>query len=164
MRLVWCFFFSPLSSDRVKEPFQPLFLRFNQDSYGMAVKDYRYCGYAEALAKGPSLAREGIRIVLGLSETISWKEVSQQCRKYLFVQGSLPTKTKQPAFDLAAAQTVVEQKKGELSLPERLRCRIRYLMTFAPALSAAALIPSSIVRNHSVSAVICTAPKVISLA
>jgi putative transposase len=127
-------------------------------------KDYRYCGYAEALAKGPSLAREGIRIVLGLSETISWKEVSQQCRKYLFVQGSLPTKTKQPAFDLAAAQTVVEQKKGELSLPERLRCRIRYLMTFAPALSAAALIPSSIVRNHSVSAVICTAPKVISLA
>jgi hypothetical protein len=25
MRLVWCFFFSPLSSDRVKEPCQPLF-------------------------------------------------------------------------------------------------------------------------------------------
>jgi hypothetical protein len=35
---VWCFFFSPLSSDRVKEPFQPLFfLCFNQVSYGMAV-------------------------------------------------------------------------------------------------------------------------------
>src|SRR5215813_4644269 len=31
-------FFSPLSSDRVKEPFQPLFLCFNQDSYGMVVK------------------------------------------------------------------------------------------------------------------------------
>jgi hypothetical protein len=29
-------FFSPLSSDRVKEPFQPLFLSFNQDSYGTA--------------------------------------------------------------------------------------------------------------------------------
>ena len=89
-------------------------------------KDYRYCGYAEALAKGSSLAREGIRIVLGLSETISWKEVSQQYRKYLFVQGSLPTKTKQPAFDLATAQTVVEQQNGELSLPDRLGCRIRY--------------------------------------
>src|SRR5215471_1370974 len=25
MRLVWCIFFSPLSSDRVKEPCQPLF-------------------------------------------------------------------------------------------------------------------------------------------
>ena len=28
-------------------------------------KDYRYCSYAEALAKGSSLAREGIRIVFG---------------------------------------------------------------------------------------------------
>ncbi len=27
-------------------------------------KDYRYCGYAEALAKGSSLARQGIRVVL----------------------------------------------------------------------------------------------------
>jgi hypothetical protein len=27
MRLVWCIFFSPLSSDRVKEPCQPLFFR-----------------------------------------------------------------------------------------------------------------------------------------
>jgi hypothetical protein len=89
-------------------------------------KDYRYCGYAEALAKGSSLAREGIRTVLGLSDAISWKEVSQQYRKYLFVQGSLHTETKQPAFDLATAQTVVEQQNGELSLPERLRCRIRY--------------------------------------
>ena len=42
------------------------------------------------------------------------------------MQGSLNTKTKRPAFDLATAQTVVDQQKGELSLPERLRCRIRY--------------------------------------
>jgi hypothetical protein len=38
----------------------------------------------------------------------------------------LHTKTQHPAFDLATAQTVVDQQKGELSLPERLRCRIRY--------------------------------------
>src|SRR6266403_1134201 len=37
MRLVWNSFLSPPSSDRVKEPCQPLFLCFNQDSYGMAV-------------------------------------------------------------------------------------------------------------------------------
>ena len=86
----------------------------------------RYCGYAEALAKGSSLARQGIRIVLGQSETTSWKEVSRQYRKYLFVHGRLNTKTKRPAFDLATAQTVVDQQNGELSLPERLRCRIRY--------------------------------------
>ena len=66
----------------------------------------------------------GIRIVLGQSDAISWKEVSQQYRKYLFVHGS--TNTKQPAFDLATAQSVVDQQNGELSLPERLRCRIRY--------------------------------------
>ena len=65
---------------------------------GKQPKDYRYCGYAEALAKGSSLARDGIRIVLGHSEDISWKEVSQQYRKYLFVHGSLHTNTKQPAY------------------------------------------------------------------
>jgi putative transposase len=60
------------------------------------------------------------------TQAISWKEVSQQYRNYLFVHGSLHTKTRQPAFDLATAQTVVDQQNGELSLPERLRCRIRY--------------------------------------
>ncbi len=89
-------------------------------------KDYRYCGYAEALAKSSSLAREGIRIVLGQSDAISWKEISRQYRKYLFVRGSFNTKNKQPAFDLAKAQSVVERQDGELSLPERLRCRIRF--------------------------------------
>jgi putative transposase len=89
-------------------------------------KDYRYCGYAEALAKGCSVARQGIRTVLGQPETVSWKEVSRQYRKYLFVRGSLNTKAKPPAFDLSTAQTVVDQQNGELSLPERLRCRIRY--------------------------------------
>src|SRR6202158_2316727 len=87
-------------------------------------KDYRYCGYAEALAKGSSLARQGIKIVLGHSDAISWKEVSQQYRKYLFLKGS--DNSKRAAFDLATAQHVVEQQNGELSLQERLRCRIRY--------------------------------------
>jgi putative transposase len=36
-------------------------------------KDYRYCGYAEALAKGCPLARQGIRTILGQPETISWR-------------------------------------------------------------------------------------------
>ena len=89
-------------------------------------KDYRYCGYAEALAKASSLARQGIRTVLGHSDAVSWKEVSRQYRQYLFVRGSLHTKARPPAFDLATAQTVVDRQKGQLSLPERLRCRIRY--------------------------------------
>ena len=51
---------------------------------------------------------------------------SRQYRKCIFVHGSLKTETQQPAFDLAAARTVADQQNGELSLPERLRCRIRY--------------------------------------
>ena len=54
------------------------YIELNAVRAGLCVdpKDYRYCGYAEALAKGSSLAREGIRIVLGRSDHISWKEVS----------------------------------------------------------------------------------------
>jgi len=38
----------------------------------------------------------------------------------------LSTEANHPAFDLGTAQAVVDQQNGELSLPERLRCRIRY--------------------------------------
>ena len=67
-------------------------------------KDYRYCGYAEAFAKGSRLAREGIRTILGQPETISWNELSREYRKYLFVKGSSGSANKPPAFDLATAQ------------------------------------------------------------
>jgi putative transposase len=87
-------------------------------------KDYRYCGYAEALATDSALARQGIRTILGQPETIPWKEVSRQYRKHLFLKGT--ANSKRPAFDLATAQHVVEQQNGELPLQERLRCRIRY--------------------------------------
>ena len=89
-------------------------------------KDYRYCGYAEALAKGSRLAREGIRTILGQPETISWKELSCQYRKYIFVKGSSRSANKAPAFDLVTAQRVVEQQDGEIPFPQRLFCRIRY--------------------------------------
>jgi putative transposase len=89
-------------------------------------KDYRYCGYAEALAKGSVLNREGIRTILGQPETISWKELSRQYRKYLFVKGSSRSANKPPAFDLATAQRVVEEQNGQIPLLQRLLCRIRY--------------------------------------
>ena len=89
-------------------------------------KDYRYCGYAEALAKGSPLARQGIRTILGQPETISWKELSPEYRKYLFVKGSSRSANKPPAFDLATAQRVVEEQNGEVPLSQRLLCRIRY--------------------------------------
>ena len=89
-------------------------------------KDYRYCGYAEALAKGSGLAQEGIRTLLAEPARLCWKEVSRRYRQYLFVKGSAQSPSKGPAFALARAQQVVIQQQGEVSLAERLRCRIRY--------------------------------------
>ncbi len=89
-------------------------------------KEYRYCGYAEALAKGSALALEGIRVILDLPQTTCCKELSREYRKHLFLRGAAATENNPPAFDLAKAQEVVEQENGELSPQERLRCRIRY--------------------------------------
>jgi putative transposase len=88
-------------------------------------KDYRYCGYGEALAKGSALAREGLRTVLGQPASLSWKDLSRQYRLYLLGKGSLPSRHHQGAFALPTAERVFAQQ-GELSLAERLRCRIRY--------------------------------------
>jgi hypothetical protein len=89
-------------------------------------KDYRYCGYAEAVARGTPEAMEGIRIVLGLPPETSIEELAREYRKLLFRRGALGSKNKAPAFDLAKAQEVVEKEEGELSVQEQLRCKIRY--------------------------------------
>jgi putative transposase len=89
-------------------------------------KEYRYCGYGEALAKGTAGAMEGIRVILGLPQTTSPEQLSAEYRKHLFLTGSVATGNNPPAFDLATAQKVVEQEQGEPSLQERLRCKIRY--------------------------------------
>jgi putative transposase len=90
-------------------------------------KEYRYCGYAEAVAKGSAgVAHEGIRIILDLPQTTSRDELGREYRKHLFLRGAVASENNPPAFALAKAQEVVEQENGELSLPERLRCRIRY--------------------------------------
>ena len=89
-------------------------------------KDYRYCGYAEAIAKGSATALEGLRTILNLPPSASRDEVETEYRKRLYLKGAVASENKPPAFDLAKAQKVVEQEKGELSLGERLRCKIRY--------------------------------------
>jgi hypothetical protein len=42
------------------------------------------------------------------------------------LRGAVGRKNHPAAFDQAKAEAVVEQQKGELSLQQRLRCRIRY--------------------------------------
>src|ERR1700686_2780450 len=70
-------------------------------------KEYRYCGYAEALAKGTAAAMEGLRIILGLPPTTSPEQLAAEYRKHLFHRGALGTENNPPAFDLAKAQAVV---------------------------------------------------------
>jgi putative transposase len=90
-------------------------------------KDYRYCGYAEAIAKGSATALEGLRTILNLPQSAGQEEVETEYRNRLYLKGAVASENKPPAFDLVKAQKVVEQEKGELSLGEHLRCKIRYL-------------------------------------
>ena len=89
-------------------------------------KDYRYCGYAEAIATGATTALEGMRTILNLPQSASPEEVQREYRKLLYLKGAVASENNPPAFDLAEAQKVVEQEKGKLSLGQRLRCKIRY--------------------------------------
>jgi putative transposase len=57
-------------------------------------KDYRYCGYAKAVARGTPEALEGIRIVLDLPPETSVEELRREYRKLLFRRGPWAAKTR----------------------------------------------------------------------
>ncbi|MDA1068870.1 MAG: hypothetical protein O3C43_20485 [Verrucomicrobia bacterium] len=84
-------------------------------------KDYRYCGYAEAVA-GRSEARAGLRRVL---EVKTEKSALSEYRKILFLMGSTISRESQRTMDREAVKRVVEQD-GKLPAPQVLRLRVRY--------------------------------------
>jgi hypothetical protein len=101
-------------------------------------KDYRWCGYAEAVA-GRSVARRGlvalyddrVRSEGDAPSTVTWREVSRDYRKMLYGVGSQrglaadgrsPLKRGMTEAQVAA----VMAQDGSLSLPELLRHRVRY--------------------------------------
>jgi REP-associated tyrosine transposase len=88
-------------------------------------KDYRYCGYAEAIAKKSAHAKLGLREVLGLVGDTSWKDVSREYRKLLFQTGTAASKAG-ALVDPKIAHKVVQKDKGEIPLSDLLRCRVRY--------------------------------------
>ena len=92
-------------------------------------KEYRYCGYAEALAKGSAPAHEGMRTLLGLPQTTTTgrEDVQSQDRQSLYLKHEAPRENRPPIFDPTNGQEVAEQEQGELPLEERLRCKIRHL-------------------------------------
>jgi putative transposase len=88
-------------------------------------KDYRYCGYAEAIAKNSARAKLGLQHALGLDTASTWGEVQREYRKLLFQTGTTASKAG-AVIDVELAQKVLQQQQGEIPLADLLRCRIRY--------------------------------------
>ncbi len=91
---------------------------------GLAIdpKDYRFCGYAEAVA-GNRLAQQGLCKVLGLA---NWNEAHEAYRQMLFSIGAAPSEGK---ASLSLEQlTEVVRTQGRLPLGTVLRCRLRYFV------------------------------------
>lgn len=93
-----------------------------------SVKDYRWCGYAEAVA-GNQEAQGGLATSLGVTKEAALKEY----QKWLFGQGEEQTGTDEAGqplrrgFDRAAVLAVLAQE-GKLGRAEMLRLRVRYLV------------------------------------
>ncbi|MFO1524315.1 MAG: transposase [Kiritimatiellia bacterium] len=87
-------------------------------------KDYRWCGYGEAVA-GRKPAREALtRLLSGHGRAKTWAAAAPQYRKLMFLRGE-ETATRHGL----AREKVVEvlARGGELAIWELLHCRIRYL-------------------------------------
>lgn len=83
-------------------------------------KDYRFCGYAEAVA-GSAVAQEGIRSLTGGR---TWGESQAEYREVLFATGAR-SREGTAQFTVAELQRVVDER-GQLPLATVLRCRLRY--------------------------------------
>ncbi|MDR2463399.1 MAG: transposase [Verrucomicrobiales bacterium] len=83
-------------------------------------KDYRYCGYAEAVA-GNKRLRAALTMMFGQKE---WKAAHDYYRRLLFDSGG---KKKNNLASLSAARVKkVLAAQGSLSAAELLRCRVNY--------------------------------------
>ena len=83
-------------------------------------KDYRYCGYAEAVA-GCKAATDGLQSVFKLAD---WAAVQASYRLRIFASGSQPREGKSAVSpdDLSEAL----RHGGKLPLATVLRCRVKY--------------------------------------
>ena len=82
--------------------------------------DYRFCGYAEAVA-GHLPAQQGLMAAMGIA---SWPEAQAGYRQVLFGLGSSPGES--GAFLSTEALQKVLREGGTLPLASLLRCRARY--------------------------------------
>ena len=106
-------------------------------------KDYRFCGYGEAVA-GHQSARAGLCHLHGGD----WRHAHAAHRIGLFGTGSAP-RTRGAMIDPTSFEKVLRQK-GQLPLTDVLRCRVRYF-TDAAVLGSEAFVATQLAafrRRH----------------
>jgi putative transposase len=86
-------------------------------------KDYRFCGYAEAVANNAH-ARRGLRQIVERGRSRDWTRAHASYRRTLFGTGGAAKKDA-AQLDAATVQRVISAR-GHLPLHEVLRCRVRY--------------------------------------
>jgi hypothetical protein len=84
-------------------------------------KDYRFCGYADAVA-GNLRAQRGLASVTGIA---GWAEVQAAYRQLLFGTAAAPRERAASIMPQELQKVIAAD--GHLPLAEVLRCRIRYL-------------------------------------
>ena len=86
-------------------------------------KDYRWCGYAEAVV-GDRAARRGLSVALDdIKANANWRDVGPRYRKILFGIGEETTERAGFSREEIAK---VWAAGGKLTLAQLLRCRVRY--------------------------------------
>ena len=96
-------------------------------------KEYRFCGYAEAVA-GKKMAKLGLAFIWADSMKLkkmqngshSFKEILEAHRMLIFGKGSHPWTHKGKLIDHEKAMKVLEKQQGQLPKTVLLRCRVRY--------------------------------------
>ena len=89
-------------------------------------KDYRFCGYAEAVA-GVALARNGLLAVwVDRVGSRSRQAALEAHRMLIFGKGSSPWTHKGKLIDGKKALKVLNDEQGQLPKSVVLRCRVRY--------------------------------------
>jgi REP element-mobilizing transposase RayT len=128
------------TEDRVRQT-MAAYIDLNSVRAGLVTdpKDYRFCGYAEAVAGGAT-AREGIRSVTGGR---AWDEAQAHYREVLFGTGAEIREGAAP-IDPVALQRVIDEG-GRLPLATVLRCRLRYF-TDGAVLGSRAFVEAQLAR------------------
>ena len=96
-------------------------------------KDYRWCGYAEAVA-GMKKAQRGLEMIWATyadgsqreSAAANLKSAMAAHRSLIFGKGASPWTCRGKVIDRETAEKVLNEQQGELPMSVVLRCRVRY--------------------------------------